>query len=454
MLKWLTVALCCYCAVYAFEGAVRYGLNLFGGDALIFVRDAVLLLPLAALTVHQVWTKTLHPAFWVYLAVVLLHGLVFILNFGLIAPAVMGAKVFLTTLTGAIASPVLMRPSPRVVLFFGLLWMSAFGGVALDKLGLEFPWVGLTAQIGDVKVDIGRDWQIEKDSAGYRAGGFMRSSIHAANLTPLLALLLLIHLRRAALRVGVALLTVLALYWTTQKGALLAFLIVLAVLLLCIRKSLTPMRLAFVFFLCLMVALPLVLPGYYMPDANAGGFSNYSFNLRVEMMWPEAWAWIRRHEVFPFGVGLGGISGAQVLYAPEQANAADNLFVFMYAYFGVMAVVYLGLALWAYLRVPASADNSDRQAMVTLLLIVIYGCVLSMLEDQMTSLFLGAALGWLAYERRKPWSPLAVAKAAGKPPTRGARWRIGLVKPATPEQVAGDAEPLPAPVNAETTTRA
>lgn len=445
MLKWLAVALCCYCTVYAFEGAVRYGLNQFGGDALIFIRDAVLLLPLAALALHQVWTKKLHPAFWIYLAVVLLHGLVFLLNFGLIPPAVMGAKVFLTTLAGAVAAPTLMRPSPRVVLFFGLLWLTAFGGVAMDKLGAEFPWVGLTTQIGDVKVDIGRDWQIEKDSDGYRAGGFMRSSIHAANLTPLLALLLVMHLRRRALRMGVAVLTVLTLYWTTQKGALLAFLIVLAVLLVSGRKSLTPMRLAFVFFVCLMVALPVVLPGYYMPDASAGGFSNYSFNLRVQMMWPKAWVWISRHDLFPFGVGLGGISGAQVLYAKEFANAADNLFVFMYAYFGVMAFVYLGLTLWSYLRVPASADNSDRQAMATLLLIIIYGCVLSMLEDQMTSLFLGAALGWLAYERRKPWSPLAVSKAAGKPPPRVARWRIGLVKPGTLPPTAGSGEQLPTP---------
>lgn len=399
MQKLLTAGLCLYCLAYAFEGALRYGLNLVGMDWLIFGRDVVLLLPVALLSVQQFLSRKLHPAYLVFLGVVLLHGAVFVANFRLLAPAVLGAKVLAGMLAGAVAADRLMKPSRPVVVFFLALWLSAFVGIALDKLGVSFPWVGLTTTIGDVQVDIGRDWQIEKESDGYRAGGFMRSSIHAANLTPLVALLLLFNLRAWPLRALVGGLTVLALYWTTQKGALLAFCVVLLVLLVSRRQGAIPLRLAFLTFMLLAIGLPLALPGYHMPEASAGGFSNMSFNLRVEMMWPEAWQWIHRHEVFPFGVGLGGISGAQVLYSREEINAADNLFVFMYAYFGLMAVVYLALTLWAYFRSPAEAP-ADRLALAVLLFIVIYGCVLSMLEDQMTALFTGAALGWTAYGRR------------------------------------------------------
>ena len=56
---------------------------------------------------------------------------------------------------------------------------------------------------------------------------------------------------------------------------------------------------------------------------------------------------------------------------------------------------------WAYFRSPAKAP-ADRLALSVLLFIIIYGCVLSMLEDQMTALFTGASLGWAAYGRNVP----------------------------------------------------
>lgn len=398
MQKVLTIGLCVYCAAYAFEGAFRYALNLVGLDEFIFVRDAALLLPVALVGVQQFLARKLNPAYLVFLALVLLHGAVFVANFRLLPPALLGAKVLAGMLAGAVAADRLMNPSRPVVVFFMVLWLSAFLGIGLDKTGLvSFPWVGLRTTIGDVEVNVSRNWQIEQESDAYRAAGFMRSSIHAANLTPLLGLLLFFSLRAWKLRALVGVLTLPAVYWTTQKGSMVAYAVVLLVLL--VRpQGVIPLRLTFVVFLLLSMALPLLLPGYYMPEASAGGFSNMSFNLRVEMMWPEAWVWIHRHEVFPFGVGLGGISGGQQLFAREDINAADNLFVFMYAYFGLMAVVYLGLTLWAYFRTPAKTA-SDRSALAVLLFIIIYGCVLSMLEDQMTALFTGAALGWIAYGR-------------------------------------------------------
>lgn len=401
MEKLATIGLCLYCLAYALEGALRYGLNTVGMDGLIFVRDAVLLLPVFLLGGQQFLARKLHPAYLVFLALVLLHGFVFFANFRLLPPVVMGAKVLAGWLAGAVLCDRLMKPSPRLIWFFLALWVTAFVGVTMDKFVGSFPWVGLTTTIGDVQVDIGRDWQIENESDAYRAGGFMRSSIHAANLTPLLGLVLALHLPNKALRIIVGALTLPVLYWTTQKGSMVAYAVVLLVLLLSRRDSVMPLRVAFLAFLVLAIALPVGLPGYYMPTADAGGFSNMSFNLRVEMMWPKAWTWIHRHEVFPFGVGLGGISGAQQLYALNEINAADNIFVFMYAYFGLMAVVYLGLTLWAYFRSPAKAP-ADRLALAVLLFIIIYGCVLSMLEDQMTALFTGAALGWVAYGRKVP----------------------------------------------------
>jgi hypothetical protein len=400
MQRLLTLAICIYCAIYAFEGVVRYGLNLVGADSLIFLRDVALVVPLIFVGAHQFLTRKLHSAFLIYFFIVLVHGLVFLANFQLLPPALLGAKVFLSTLAGAVGASRFMRPSRTLVIFFLLLWIGTFIGVALDKFGVSFPWVALTTVIDDVQVDVGRDWQIEKEDSGYRAGGFTRSSIHAANIAPLLALILIFNLRGLVFRLLVGGLSMPVIYWTTQKGSLVAYAVVVLLLAIFRHRATIPLKAAFLFFLLLAVALPLALPGYHMNEENAGGFSNMSFNLRVEMMWPQAWTWINQHGMFPFGVGLGGISGGMQLFAREQFNAADNIFIFMYAYFGMFAVVYLCLTLWAYFRVPTDGSSSDRQALATLLFIIIYGCVLSMLEDQMTALFFGAALGWITHGRK------------------------------------------------------
>lgn len=401
MQKLLPLGLCLYCLAYAFEGALRYGLDIVGRSDLIFTRDLVILIPVAIVGVQQFLARKLNPAYLVYIAVVLLHGIVFVANFKLIAPAVLGAKLLATILAGAIACKYIMNPKREMVIFFAFLWASAVIGIYIDKFGIvSFPWVGMSTTIGDIVVDVSRDWTVDQGSPAYRAGGFMRSSIHAANLIPLLAFLLVSCCRSWALRIMLITVTVFSLYWTTQKGSLLAFVVVSLFTILSGRFLAISIRSVFLLFLAIMMILPIALPGYHMPVESLGGFSNDSFNLRVEMMWPEAWRWIDRVEAFPFGVGLGGIGGAQQLYAMRSINAADNMFVFMYAYFGVMSVLYLGGVLWVYLRTPIEKP-ADRLALFILLFVVMYGWVLSMLEDQMTALFIGAALGWVAYERNK-----------------------------------------------------
>ena len=94
-------------------------------------------------------------------------------------------------------------------------------------------------------------------------------------------------------------------------------------------------------FALLAVALPLFTPGLLMPQTG-GVFSFASFAMRISLTWPDAWRWILNHEVFPFGVGLGGIGGAQRFYAANFFNPSDNLFVYLYANFGVFGLVYLG----------------------------------------------------------------------------------------------------------------
>ncbi len=391
----LPISLAIYLIFYVFEGFIRYGFNLIGTDSLIFIRDAVLILPLMILFIQQLLRRQIHPAFIIYMFVIVLHGVVMMANIGSSLAVVYGAKMLVTLLAGALLASTLFNPSRKMVVFVFLLWSISWAGVLLDKYYVEFPWTGLATSIGDVQVEISRDWQISGEDK--RAAGFMRSSINVATVVPLLALLLIFNLRSLFLRLLVALATAPALVWTTQKGPIVAYLLTLVLLALAPKRPIALLRLGVVVMIILAIALPLILPAYAMPHTQ-GVFSFSSFYQRVEEMWPQAWRWIAQHDAFPFGVGLGGISGAQRMYALSEMNAADNIFILMYAYFGVMSFVYLGAVAYITMRTDAKSSKKSAHALATLFFLMAYGCVISLLEDQMASLFFGAALAWLCHE--------------------------------------------------------
>jgi hypothetical protein len=130
--------------------------------------------------------------------------------------------------------------------------------------------------------------------------------------------------------------------------------------------------------------------------SNAGGvFSLASLAMRISLTWPDAWQWIWSNNVFPFGVGLGGIGGAQRFYAGDFFNPSDNLFVFLYANFGLMGLVYLGWVATVARRFPPEEERLAIAPLAILAFNLAYGIVLSMLEDQVSALFIGASAGML-----------------------------------------------------------
>lgn len=393
----LSISLGLYIFIYVFEGVFRYGLNLVGKDPWIFIRDILLLGPLIIIAFQEFMRWKLHPALGIFLFIVIFHGLVMYMNIGSGLAVIYSAKVLMTMVAGAMASQVIFKPNRMILNFFWFLWLATFIGIFLDKYTLvAFPWAGLATHIGDIQVDISHDWDISGEDK--RAAGFMRSSIHAAMIGPLLGLVLLYNTRHAVLRLVIAVMTLMVIYWTTQKGSLLAFVILMGVLGVFGKAQISALRVAFFFGVVLAIALPLILPHFEMPHTDAGVFSMTSFYLRVEFMWPSAWEWIASNEAFPLGVGLGGIAGAQRLYDPFRIDYADNIYIFMYANFGVMTYIYLGWIIVKTIQLPNNASRSAAHAMATLVFLMIYGCVLTLLEDQMASLFMGAAIAWLCIE--------------------------------------------------------
>jgi hypothetical protein len=382
-----------YLLIYAFEGAIRYGLYNVGLDNAILLRDVLITAPLAILFVWQAFRTRIHPAFYAFACIIALHGMIAVLNLRTTVPAIYGTKLLINVLFGFIAARQLTQPGKTLLGLFALIWLFAVGGVVLDKFIYTFPWMGLETHIGGIQVDVSRGWDID---SGFekRAAGFSRSSISAAMLLPTLALVVAPRVRSWLVHAAIIAVTVSTVALTTQKGALVAVAVVGILLCAPAWSRYSLLCAACLIFALTDLALPLVTGGLLVGDSG-GVFSLTSFDMRIARTWPEAWEWILHHEVFPFGVGLGGIGGAQRFYAANFFNPSDNFFIFLYANFGLMGIVYLAWASSMGLGLPRENRAAAIAPLAVLGFNLAYGAALSMLEDQVSALFIGAATGML-----------------------------------------------------------
>lgn len=330
---------------------------------------------------------------FISLFLILLHGTIGFINTGSLSAVLYGTKILFGVLAGAIFAPYLFFPPRWFIRALFFLWIVSFIGLLLDKYFINYPWMGMSAIIGDMQVEISRDWTLT--GAEKRVAGFMRSSIHAAIITPLLALLLIKNLQNNFVRFLVAMASGAMVFWTTQKGSLLSFAALLAIYILPKDWRISATKTLITTAILLQIIAPILLPYFSMPHGEDGVFSFASFYMRIEEVWPAAWRWIDKNELFPFGVGLGGIGGAMRLYAPSQINYADNSFIFLYGYFGIFSLIYLWLVWWR------AIIAKNLLALQILGFLLLYGCVISGVEDQMAALFLGAGLAMIARQRNE-----------------------------------------------------
>jgi hypothetical protein len=419
-----------YFGVYSLEAPIRYVLYNAGKDSLILVRDALIVGPIALLIAAQGLRLRLHPAIVVFGILVAFHGLVLMGTVGSVVGAGYGVKILMNLLFGFFVAGLLLQPGNKALTFLALIWCITIVGVSLEKFVVTFPWIGIKTVVGDLNVDVSKDWQIQ-DPLARRVAGFTRSSIGVAAFLPSLAIILMSRTRNWFLRVFLMTVSLGTVALTTQKGSIFAFAPVGAILCLPLSYRLKLLRFCCVAFIVIAVALPFLVMNLHM-EHGTGVFSTESVYLRIAYTWPQAWRWITHHSMLLFGVGLGGIGGPQRIYAPDDFNPADNVFLLMYAYFGIFAILYLIVVGYLVLRPVTGSQERAVTATAIVAFIFGYGAVLSIIEDQSGALFLGAALGVLWRETipvRVPsrWAPIVEGGAVGG--------RVRSISAATP--VAG-----------------
>ena len=404
----LSFALILALVIATFEGPVRYALNGLHLDPLIFVRDAALVGALALFVAARLAVNAVPASVGAFALLALVHGLVAYFNIGSIIPAAYGLKMFLPALCGFLAAGTLARPGRRLVGLVAVMWVAAVIGATVDKFWLDYPWVGLNVELGGLNVYIGRDWQSGEIE---RVGGLARSSINLAVLMPLLSFMLLTRLTSRVLATIVCTLTFAVLVWTTQKGAILGYGLAVLALLLSSRASSAPLKAAVLLSAVLLVFAPTVLIHFDMPS-DRGVFSFQSLIERIREMWPNAWGWIGKFPPF-LGVGLGGIGGGQRFFAPADFNPSDNLFIYLFGNFGVASLVYLAGAVLIAMNAEIREPRRDGLVLASLVFLLTYGLVISLIEDPIASMWMGATLGWLATLQPPRRSLVARRRAEG-----------------------------------------
>jgi len=416
-----------YLVAYATEAPIRYVLYLVGADNMILARDALIIGPLVLLFVARALRLSAQPLFLTVGVLFAFHSIVLMGTVGSLKGAAYGVKIMINLLFGFLVAGALIAPGRRTFRVLAAIWIVTMIGILLDKFVVTFPWTGIKTIVGDLNVDVSKDWMVQ-DTLAKRVAGFTRSSICVAVFMPPLTMVLISRVRHWMLRGLVLAIAVGAVFMTTQKGAIIAFAPVAAILCLPPKHRLGLLRLAFLGFMGLAVVLPLLTFGLRM-EHGSGVFSTESIFLRIVYTWPQAWDWISRHQMLIFGVGLGGIGGPQRFYAPDNFNPADNVFILLYAYFGIFALGYLlAVAVLAMRRV-----TGDKERVVTATAIMAfafgYGAVLSMLEDQSAPLFIGASLGVLWRETRRAVPNARAVRADGMPLSRYRLWQTAVLRP-------------------------
>jgi hypothetical protein len=416
-----------YLLAYATEAPIRYVLYLVGADNMILARDALIIGPLILLFVARALKLTAQPLFLMVGVLLAFHSIVLIGTVGSFKGAAYGVKILINLLFGFLVAGGLIAPGRRTFRFLVAIWILTLIGACLDKFVVTFPWTGIKTIVGDLNVDVSKDWMVQ-DTLAKRVAGFTRSSICIAVFMPPLTMVLLSRVRHWLPRFLMLAVAVGVVFMTTQKGAFIAFAPIAAILCLPVAARFVLLRLTCLGFMLLAVALPLLTYGLHM-DHGTGVFSTESIFLRIVYTWPQAWDWIGRHQMLIFGVGLGGIGGPQRFYAPNSFNPADNVFILMYAYFGVFALAYLLAVAILVTRRVAGDPARATTAMAVLSFAFGYGAVLSMLEDQSAPLFIGAALGVLWKETR-PGVPVAVSvRVKDKRLSRFQFWQVPTALP-------------------------
>lgn len=386
-----------YLASGTVEGALRFALASLHLETLLYLRDAFALTVVLWRLYRGLRTRDFGCPLPQLLALLVIWSAIGCRYTSGLSQVLFGFKIFLPLMLGIASYPCLINGRRNVGGIFFLLWSLATLGLFCSAV-VRMPWVGLSYQVGETQVEGSREWTINGVD---RLAGLSRSSMAVANQIVFFAIALACFVRSRLLRAGLWLASAPAIVLSTSRSSLMGYAAATGLLL---AQSVAPSlhriwKCAIPLLACIMVAAPLLPPQAFgflesVGQGEGVGQTNSFFD-RVENTWPDAFDLVRTKGSLILGRGVGGIGTPQKTFEPDLNNPADNLFVYLFALFGLASGAILGCIL---LRLPSLRMAGDRGALHAAcvgLAVMAVGITSNCIEDSCISIFAGGFLSRL-----------------------------------------------------------
>lgn len=395
-----------YLFTFAFEGVVRYSLDMTGAASLLYLRDLVPVVVVAG-CIYGWMAGFFKPTLLLLaLLILLIHFFIGYYYLGGLFQRMFGFKVFLPFLLGLaycglVNGKIQEKYIPWVL---GVLLVSG-AAVILNKF-VSMPWEG--AQFETI---FGAGQQARNNTAlgVRRLTGLARAAYDAASVILICLVVVLAYYRTPFVRFALLVFSVVAIALTTTKAALFSAAIVgFCVLFYETRYVSTVLRSVILGALLLCIGMPVLslcvdVSTHKVADSFAWWLS--SFAVRMEDMWPRAFEVWTEHGSVLIGRGLGGLGFPQQYGSGEWKvfNVADNLFVYWTVVFGVVGWVYASILLWRLFAWRPSAAFELRFVYAFMVVLFSFGLTANIVEQPLLLFSAGFcfALVWNGAERER-----------------------------------------------------
>jgi hypothetical protein len=275
------------------------------------------------------------------------------------------------------------------VRIFSILLICAILGVMINYF-IKFPWEGLEYRLGEVEIEAVRSWV---DMFGIRRlSGFARTSFDAAVQIILLTLFIFCHLKNNLSKILLWLLIAPPILLTTTKGVIVTYLLLTLVLLA--RRFVPNIGKIYQKLLYILLAIVIILPISTIITQTYRDIPLYleSFFMRISIGWPDVFKLIKQDGNLLLGRGLGGMGTSQQYFELQKYNPGDNIFLLLYANFGLLGIAYL-----FYLAKRGQSLDIKSELFYYLFLFSFfsYGIVTSSIDNAIFCLYLGVFLGYV-----------------------------------------------------------
>lgn len=383
-----------YLSTFFFEAPIRYGLFLINLESLLYIRDLFLIFYLTAIVVCELVKKK---------AIFLMYFLIFIFYMivGLICTTnplqvLFGVKIFFPLFLGITCYVNIYKMFEKFSYLFILFFIIVCCGVILNNY-VEYPWTGFSYELGDAQIEGVREWATFGIA---RLSGLARSSIDAATHVSILYICLLVFFQKKLFHIALLPLALIALFLTTTKGAILAFVLVVITYLLFLSESVSKFKykisnlmLVCVVLICATTPLLsyIIFQYFHLKDQLLLLLFS-SWQDRLENIWPQALELLTERGSLIIGRGIGGIGTAQRYYEPSLYNPGDSLFVYLYCIFGIPSIYFFTFIIYKALFLNAFTSKKDLFTLLILVFFISYGFTTAILENSVIAVILGAAI--------------------------------------------------------------